>query len=241
MTPSEIAPAAFGQRSGAVLMAAGDPLGTCRTARAARELDYFFASSGMADGVDAIEVVPSKGVKTHVPVEMRFKPRLASIRALIVRRPPKLGTERLIGPLRQVVQWDSLKLETEQLAADAKDEGHDLDGLQRRLGEAFRKWADAAELELMEATYDGYSMPKTGLRGRAPQLVWRSILPERPTDIAQGRSARWRDVANAALDAQRIATDVTRRAAEVATPRTGGTARTSTSRMAARPAFPTTS
>ncbi len=46
MTPSQIAPAGFAQQVGAVLVAAGDPLGTCRTARAAREIDFFLHQRG---------------------------------------------------------------------------------------------------------------------------------------------------------------------------------------------------
>jgi hypothetical protein len=38
-------------------------------------------------------------------------------------------------------------------------------------------WLDLAEQELMDIT--GADLPKQGLRGRGPRLVWKSILPEK--------------------------------------------------------------
>jgi hypothetical protein len=106
--PHEIAAAAFGQEVGATLMATGDAAGTCRTGRTARELDYFYVSSGLADGVESIGLIQHTGIRTHLPVELRFKPRLASIRALVIRKPPpsapRESSDRF-GRLRLGASW----------------------------------------------------------------------------------------------------------------------------------------
>ncbi len=180
MTPQEFSHAAFARELGATIAASRDTSGTCRTFRAARELDYFIVKDCMCTGIDAVRTVPRTGIKTHLPVELAFRPRMASMRALTIRRPPPLATERIVGPIPHVVDWTSLAEEARTLAADARDEGNATDGLHVRLGDIFSRWADAAERELIEATVDGHNIPKTGLRGKAPVLVWKSVLPERP-------------------------------------------------------------
>ncbi len=199
MTPQEIAAAGFAQESHAVLVAAGAPSGTCRTHQSAREIDYFYVSAGLATGIDSVEVIPRTGIKTHLPVALQFQPCLTSLKALVVRKPPPLSTERIVGPLRKVAKWDDIAAQAERLAVDGLDDDHDIDVLHRRLGEVFQKWADQAELELVECAVDGQTMPKLGLRGRAPVMVWRSILPERAPEGPEGDVVRWRNVANAGL------------------------------------------
>ncbi len=88
MTPQEIAAAGFAQETGGMLVAAGAPAGTCRTHQSAREIDFFFVSSGLATGIDAVRVVPRTGIRTHLPVELSFQPYLTSLKALILRNPP---------------------------------------------------------------------------------------------------------------------------------------------------------
>ncbi len=86
--PEEVAQVGLAAELGAVLVASRDPRGTCRTARTARELDYFFVSAGLADGIESVAPVPQTGIKTHLPIQLSFRPRLASIRALVLRKPP---------------------------------------------------------------------------------------------------------------------------------------------------------
>ncbi len=207
MEPHEIASAGFAQEVGAAIVATGDASGTCRTGRTARELDFFFVSSGLTDGIEGVGLINHTGIRTHLPVELRFKPRLSSIRALIIRKPPHLGTERIIGPVREVAEWDALEREAGKLADDALDEGIPIAELTTRLGEIVRRWSDEAEKELAEVTVDGNRLPKFGLRGRAPVLVWRSILPEKPEKGGDDDNVRWRNLANAALGLQRLAHD----------------------------------
>ncbi len=125
-----------------------------------------------------------------------------------MRKPPPLGTEALIGPKRLVADWAPLEATAGELEKNAMDDSFHVDVLHRRLGELYQNWADQAELELVEGTYAGHDMPKKGLRGRAPVLVWRSILPERAERSEDGNGVRWRNLANSALDVQRMLMDV---------------------------------
>ncbi len=208
MPPEDLAHVGLASELSAVLVASRDPRGTCRTARAARELDYFLVSAGLADGIEGVTPIPLTGIKTHLPIQLAFKPRLSSIRALVIRKPPPMATERIIGPVREIVDWSDLERETRQLATDAMDPAFDIDVLRQRLGDSFRQWADLAEEELMESVVDGYAMPRRGLRGRKPVLVWRSILPERGRARDDDDVTRWRCLANAALEVQRLVYDV---------------------------------
>ncbi len=47
---------------------------------------------------------------------------------------------------------------------------------QHLLDEAYRQWADLAEVELADRS--GQPPKKFGERGRLPRFVWRSVLPE---------------------------------------------------------------
>ncbi len=109
MEPHEIAAAGFAQEVGATIVATGDASGTCRTGRTARELDYFYVSSGLTDGIESVGLIQHTGIRTHLPVELRFKPRLTSIRALVIRKPPPplgpRGSSALFGWLRPGTRW----------------------------------------------------------------------------------------------------------------------------------------
>ncbi len=208
VTPADFSAAGFAREVGGVIMASGEPAGTCRTARSARELDYFVLSPSLAAGLDAVNAVKGSGLCTHLPVELRFRPRLTSLRALVLRKPPPLATERIIGPLRQVADWGQTAAKARRLAAEAADERIPVDNLHDRLGSLYKEWVDMAERELVECTYGGHEVPKLGLRGNAPVMVWRSILPERPkADVGDVRLTFWRNAANMAMGLQRLAMD----------------------------------
>ncbi len=206
MTPQELATTGFAGLSSAVIAASLSPSGTCRTASTAREIDFFLVSRGLSAGIDNVSVVPRTGIKTHSPVMLTFKPCLTSIRALVIRQPPRLQTERIIGPVRAVADWNAVAEKAKALAADAANKDIGADSLHARLGEIYTEWVDLLELELIECTTGGQQMPKRGTRGRAPVLVWRSVLPERPKQDDGGDYAvAWRAIANTAMGLQRLA------------------------------------
>ncbi len=206
-TPQELAATGFAGTAEAVIAASLHPAGTCRTATTARELDYFVVSKGLAVGIQKVAVVPRSGVKTHSPVALQFKPCLTSIRALVIRQPPRLSTERIIGPVRKVADWRVLAEKARKLASEAAVESTDADVIHHSLGQLYTEWADLAEKELAECVYGGMDLPKYGTRGRPPVLVWRSILPERNGSNDDDQATLWRNVANAALGLQRLAID----------------------------------
>ncbi len=208
VTPQEMASTGFAGQCSAVVAASCDPAGTCRTARTAREIDFFMVSRGLSAGIERVSTVPRTGLKTHTPVMLTFKPRLTSIRALVIRQPPRMKTERIVGPLRQVADWRGIAERAKALADDAADEANDIEDLHERLGNIYTEWADLAEEELIECTVDGQLMPKRGTRGRAPVMVWRSVLPERrKQDDGNDYAIAWRSVANTALGLQRLAAE----------------------------------
>ncbi len=206
-TPQQLAATGYAGQLGAVIAASADPMGTCRTPTTSREIDYFVVSTGLSAGIAAVTTVPRSGLRTHRPVRLEFKPRLTSLRALIIRKPPPMTTERIVGPLREVTGWETIAEEARMLVGKAADATQDEEGIHRRLGELYAWWADLAEEELIECTYNGHQMPKKGLRGKAPVLVWRSVLPEQPKGDDDDFAVLWRNIANSALDLQRLAAE----------------------------------
>ncbi len=87
-TPQQLATTGCAGQMGAVIVASADPRGTCRTHNSSREIDYYVVSAGMSAGIATVATVPRSGLRTHCPVKLEFKPRLTSLRALIIRRPP---------------------------------------------------------------------------------------------------------------------------------------------------------
>ncbi len=189
MPPGKIAAAGLAERIRAVIAASGHPKGTCRTKRGRSELDYFYVSNGLASGIHNIRTVESTCIRTHVPVRLSFRPRLTSARALVVRKPPSLPPRRIYGPLPPPPDWSSERAWAEDLAVRAMN--GDYDEVMTEFSALHVKWADKAERELEGVT--GAQVPKAGLRGRQPRLVWRSIIPERRNqhDGDKADACRW--------------------------------------------------
>ncbi len=87
-TPQQLATTGCAAQMGAVIAASADPMGTCRTHTSSREIDFYLVSTGLSAGIAAVATIPRSGLRTHRPVKLEFKPRLTSLRALIIRRPP---------------------------------------------------------------------------------------------------------------------------------------------------------
>ncbi len=150
------------------------PRGTFRTAKAASTLDYFMVTDRLAAAVENISTVEGSGVKGHVPVQLRFKPRPAAPKTLHRRLPPKLEDERVYGPLPPPPTWAvPLGLAEAALAAARAGSARVDDAMEK----AYAAWANMAEEELEGIT--GAPVKKRGLRSARPKLVWRSVLPEK--------------------------------------------------------------
>ncbi len=198
LTPSTLAAADFAQRLGATVVAPRAARGTCRTARAHRTIDYFVMSGGMEQGIARVDTDERGLIKTHVPVRVEFRPRMTMLRGLAIRVPPKIPIERVYGPTRPLPRWDDVRQRTREAVRVAKQAAHAQ--AQEALDSAYEVWAQTAETELQELT--GCELPKKGLRGRSPRLVWRTLLPER---VGNGRG---NDVANRARKRGALARDL---------------------------------
>ncbi len=173
MEPPDFALTGFETETDTVVLHPSTRRGTFRTARSASLLDYFVVSTRTAAAVDKVEALEAAGIKGHVPVRLTFKPRATTVRALQLRKPPRLQTERVYGPLPPPPDWRAPQAAAEAALTAARQRRDDT---QLLLDEAYRQWADLAEVEL--ADWSGQPPKKWGERGRLPRFVWRSVLPE---------------------------------------------------------------
>ncbi len=116
-SPEAIASTGFAGRAGMAIAASQHPRGTYRDTRTTSELDFFLVTNDLSMGIDGVATIEGAGVRPHVPVRLAFRPKLASVRALHVRDPPRLPVQRMIGPLRQAARARQLV----GRAADADD------------------------------------------------------------------------------------------------------------------------
>ncbi len=216
VSPQTLAQAGFAGHAAASVVASGCPLGTCRTARTASEIDYFVASGCLSACVASVSVDEAAATRPHRPVVLTFRPRATSLRTLVVRKPPPIGTDPIIGPTRDLVDWSALRSDAADLVTMARDERTPMEVLRPALSRIYERWSDAAETELAERAHGGSCLPKRGLRGRAPVLVWRSVLPERRQGDDDDALVLWRRAANAAVDMQRVAFSITERGRQAA-------------------------
>ncbi len=207
-TPDEVAATGLAASVGGELVACGTPRGTCRTSRTASEIDFFIVSKMLAVGIREVATVENAGTRPHVPVELKFAPKLVTARALILRQPPQLATERVYGPLPPPPRWSDVAAYINDIVVMARADDFDYDDdFKAHYEAAYEAWADLAEIELVAATEGAQAMPKFGTRGRRPQLRWRSVLPERPPEPLEEdtRLTRWRDLANLLSELRRVA------------------------------------
>jgi hypothetical protein len=173
MEPPDFAATGFDVEMDATVMYPMTERGTFRTGRSATMIDYFEISGRTAAAVQKVETIEASGVKGHTPVLITFRPEATTLRALHLRKPPRLAMERVMGPLPPPPDWTVAKHAAEQAlnaARAGRDDAQDL------LDFAYRSWADLAEVEL--ADHAGEYPKKLGERGLLPRLVWRSVIPE---------------------------------------------------------------
>ncbi len=147
--------------------------GTFRTSRVKSTLDYFLISDRLAAAVDEIATVEGTSIKGHVPVQVTFKPRLTNLRALHIRQPPRLGLERVYGPIPPPPPATAVNALAEAALAAARAEVATFADV---LEAAYGAWANLAEEEVENFT--GTPAKLRGERAKRPRLVWRSVVPE---------------------------------------------------------------
>ncbi len=200
MNPQALDDTDFPTEVGGAIVNPGGGATTCRTAKAANLLDFFVVSKGMAKGIESVRVIERSGIKTHSPVVLRFHARLTSLKALALRKPPPLGSEPLVGPRPPPPDWRPLTTKLRELSSRAARGGRK--AIEVDYQRAFEQWADLAERELHGAT--GEPEVKLGLRGRAPRLFWRSILPEKVSPRSSDAVVAIRALASLIDDLKRI-------------------------------------
>ncbi len=99
MEPPDFAATGFAEQMDAAVLYPSTGRGTFRTARSASLIDYFVVSSRTAAAVQRVEAIEASGVKGHTPVQATFRPEVTTLRALHLRKPPRLGSERVVGPI----------------------------------------------------------------------------------------------------------------------------------------------
>ncbi len=209
MEPEVLARARLADRVGGEIIAPSSTRRTCRTRTSARTYDYFYAATPLAELIADVATEEGTGIRTHVPVTATFYPRPAALRALGIRQPPKLPTERVFGPLPPPTPgWSALRKAAEEVCAMARDWHHE-DEVMNKLDAVYATWADYAERELEDNT--GSSVPKHGCRSAPPSVAWRSILPERGGGVngagnydAAKPAAAWAWLADLLRDATRL-------------------------------------
>jgi hypothetical protein len=176
MSPEEMIGTGFDREAELTLFHDDSLRGTFRTVKAASTIDYFFVSDRLAPAVEAMKLVEASSIKGHLPVQVRFKPELASLKALYLRPPPRLPLERVYGPIPPPPSWTvpAAVAEAALAGARAKVSGAEVDDL---LEQAYSQWAHLAEEELQ--SYTGTVLAKRGERSLRPRLVWRSVIPEK--------------------------------------------------------------
>ncbi len=199
VTPRDITDVGFDRQTGSSVMYPMTERGTYRTSGTSSMIDFFLISDQLAAAVEDVQVVEAAGTKPHVPVAVRFKARAAAIRALHLRKPPELAFERVVGPIPPPPCWERPRTDAEA-ALDAARRGSP--DAATKLEEAYRSWANAAETELEQ--YAGRNVKKKGLRGEAPRLVWRSVMPERPPTYVFPRAAATSWLRSTVIELQRI-------------------------------------
>ncbi len=206
MEPETLARARLVDRIGGRIVAPTTPRGTCRTRTAARVYDYFYVATPMAELIRDVSTVEATNLRTHVPVAATFYPRMTALRALGIRPPPKLPTERTYGPLPPPPQsWASAREAADKACREARAGAAEA-RVMALLDAAYARWADSAEAELEDVT--GTALPRSGCRSDPPAAAWRSILPERGDKNCGGDAARpvaaWAWLADILRDATRL-------------------------------------
>ncbi len=205
-SPEQLAATGVASHMEGEIVASGCRRGTCRSTKAISEIDYFLISKLLAVGVDTVATVEGAGTRPHVPVEIVFKPRLVTARTLVLRQPPRISTSRLYGPLPPPPCWTQVADTAQRLVQATRRASFQCsDEFDVQYEQLYEAWSDLAELELEAAAEEATELPKHGLRGRRPQMRWRSVLPERPPPPPDCDDAltEWRSLANIVAELKR--------------------------------------
>eukprot|EP00959_Pyramimonas_sp_CCMP1952_P312683 6545187-Pyramimonas_sp.AAC.1 len=113
----------------------------------------------------------STELSPHRPVDLKFHPAPASLKALSFRKPPPFTSDPVLGPKPQQQDWNQvLDMAQEGLREVERGNGARAVSL---LTIGYGAWAGAAEVELIPLL--GADLIRKGARSAGPQLMWRSV------------------------------------------------------------------
>ncbi len=200
MSPYDLLESEFDRAANATIFHTDLARGTFRTVRTSSTLDYFMVSDRLAAAVEGVATVECSGNRCHTPVQLRFKPRLAALKALHLRMPPKLAIERVYGPLPPPPDWGPQRALAQATLEAARAGADHLDDVMEA---AYAEWAAVAEEEL--EGFSGVCLKKKGERSKRPRLVWRSVLPEKRLVVGFEKPAAFAWLKGIASELTRIA------------------------------------
>jgi hypothetical protein len=170
--PAGVIAAGFQQSMDSKVVAPSTHMGTCRTAKGARTIDYFIVSNDIAAGIRDINIEPSLRMAPHVPVRLNFHPCLTS---LCRQKIQALHNTQVFGPSMQADGWRSLLHKVTEAHKDyLHSNTDDTTNVVNMIDSDLHQFADSAEIELTANTGTPIKTPEA--RCRPPKLRWRSIL-----------------------------------------------------------------
>ncbi len=199
MEPGTLADSGADREMGSSIIFPDTARGTFRTATVSSLLDFFMVSDRFSAAIETVGTLEGTGVRGHVPVRLVFRPRVTSLKALHLRQPPPRPLERVYGPLPPPPDWGEARVAADAALAAARAGSDDFE---RLLETAYQRWVNIAEHELEGCT--GAVLKKKGVRGQRPNVVWRSVVPEKSPPVRYPRQAAAQFMRSIAMEIQRI-------------------------------------
>ncbi len=141
-------------------------------------MTFFVIGQALANGIESVDIEEGSNIKTHAPVQVKFRPRLTSRKKLTLRKPEALGKGAVYGPLMPPPEWEEVITKIEGAVHKARWAVRD--EAQGALDDAYEAFSNLAEQELEHIT--GANIERLGDRGKKPSFAWRSVLPEKRPD-----------------------------------------------------------
>ena len=186
-TPAELAATEYANQASATIVQAATERGTCRNATGGwRTIDFYILQDALARGVAVVEADHSRSPNPHVPVALRFHPRLTSTQALAFRKPAPLPHRAPFGPRPKPPDW-TRSMQAAQCALQSSRNGAP-HITQQQVDSAYKVFANTAEAEIGGVTDTEIKYP--GQRARKPQLHWVPVLRETVVQDRGGPEAR---------------------------------------------------
>ena len=174
MTASCIKSAKVESNMAAKLVTPDESVGTCVAGKTVSTISHLLIGKDLAAGIKYVRTQMDAPVKTHRPTTVTFHKALVSKKMLVLRPPPRIKTEKPFGPSPEPKDWTGLKNRLGN-ASELAEKGFDEEAFEE-LSNAYKNWADLSEQSLCGIV--GQTLPKYGLRGCMPVLVWKSVLPQ---------------------------------------------------------------